>query len=133
MQNKINFTAFKFIVTMQWRRNQIERGGAKLIKNLDKEKKKVFGLWLCITLLTPPPSVPTPLSNCERTSFVCTCRNSRTKSLEYQDTFVKQECAANGPYSAINCEWRTIWYTMHLYMWVDRRVCCNYQLITSLQ
>lgn len=27
MQNKINFTAFKFIITMQWHRNQIERGG----------------------------------------------------------------------------------------------------------
>lgn len=43
MQNKINFTAFKFIITMQWHRNQIERGGARLIKNIGKQNKKVFG------------------------------------------------------------------------------------------
>lgn len=42
MQNKINLTAFKFIITMQWRRNQIEsgRGGGA---RLDKQNKKVFG------------------------------------------------------------------------------------------
>lgn len=44
MQNKSNFTAFKFIITMQWHRNQIERGGvARLIKNIGKQNKKVFG------------------------------------------------------------------------------------------
>lgn len=40
MQNKINFTAFKFIITMQWHRNQIERGGLDLSKILASKIKR---------------------------------------------------------------------------------------------
>lgn len=30
----------QFVYIFQWRRKQIQRGGARLIRNLDKQKKK---------------------------------------------------------------------------------------------
>lgn len=36
----------------QWRQKQIKGGGARVIKNFDKQEQ--IRLWFCITLLSPP-------------------------------------------------------------------------------